>query len=84
MAIFHPKAAAIVKNGDNESDVKCSDVTQRGSAGFVHCLNRILHRQYVTETSAGVGLFDSRKQLGILSKLQKYSFIFLYLREATW
>ena len=58
MEIFQPKAAGNVKHRDKESDVKCSDVTHHGSAGFVRCLNG----QYVTETSAGVGRFDSRQK----------------------
>jgi hypothetical protein len=31
MEIFQPEAAGYLKHSDNESDVKCSDVTQRGS-----------------------------------------------------
>jgi hypothetical protein len=68
-----------VKHCDNESDVKCSDVNHRGSAGFVRCLNR----QYVTETSAGVGLFDSRQKAWNLEQASTINLtvFFLFARQ---
>jgi len=80
MEIFQPKAAGNVKHCDNESNVKCSDVTQHGSAGFVCCLDR----QYVTKTSAGVGLFDSRQKAWNLeqaSTINLTAFFFLFARQ---
>jgi hypothetical protein len=79
MGIFQPKAAGNVKHCDKESDVKCIDVTQRGSAGFVRCLNR----QYVTKTSAGVRRFNSRQKAWNLEQASTINLtvFFLFARQ---
>jgi hypothetical protein len=85
MEIFQPKAVRNVKHCNNESDVNCSDVTRRGSAGFVRCLNW----QYVTQTCAGVGLFGSRQRAWNLEQastinLTVFFFFARKLSERMW